>query len=172
MPLNGWVATIETLHARAGDRSGEKTLIHSWIDGGYLKKTGGIKVEAIAGKIHSAERIAGFGTPEGTFKTVVAYLVEQKICSTLYRRWRNRLSHRRRPRNGMTMPPFSNGSISCQLLALSSASEAPVSPISRSLDKFVLLNQIATTVLNVPSGVPKPENPFGGMDFSRHRFHF
>src|SRR5271154_5592427 len=35
-----------------------KTTFHAWIDGGYFKKTGGIKVETLVGKINPATPIA------------------------------------------------------------------------------------------------------------------
>ena len=58
---------------------------HAWIDGGYFKKTGGIKVDALVGKIQSATRIANADEPDGMFKSVVAYLVEQnKFVEPLY----------------------------------------------------------------------------------------
>src|SRR5450432_4097777 len=62
-----------------------RTTFHSWIDGGYFKKTGGIKVEALVGKIQPASRIANAGEPDGMFRDVVAYLVAQnKFVEPLY----------------------------------------------------------------------------------------
>jgi hypothetical protein len=62
-----------------------KTTFHGWIDGGYFKKTGGIKVDALVGKINPATRIANAGDPDGIFRDVVAYLVEQnKFVEPLY----------------------------------------------------------------------------------------
>jgi len=43
MYFNGWMATI-----RMATRPSPK--IHAWIDGGYFRKTGGLKAEALAGK--------------------------------------------------------------------------------------------------------------------------
>jgi hypothetical protein len=58
---------------------------HAWIDGGYFKKTGGIKVETLVGKIQPATRIANAGEPDGMFRDVVAYLVAQnKFVEPLY----------------------------------------------------------------------------------------
>ena len=58
---------------------------HAWIDGGYFKKTGGIKIEALAGKIQAAARTPDAGEPDGMFRDVVAYLVEQnKFVEPLY----------------------------------------------------------------------------------------
>jgi hypothetical protein len=58
---------------------------HGWIDGGYFRQTGGIKAEALAGKIHPAERIANAEAPDGMFRAAVAYLVEQnKLVEPLY----------------------------------------------------------------------------------------
>jgi hypothetical protein len=58
---------------------------HAWIDGGYLKKTGGLKFDALAGKIHPAEKIANAEVPDGMFRDVMTYLVEQnKLVEPLY----------------------------------------------------------------------------------------
>jgi hypothetical protein len=58
---------------------------HAWIDGGYFKKTGGLKFAALAGKIHPAEKIANAESSDGMFRDVVAYLVEQnKFVAPLY----------------------------------------------------------------------------------------
>ncbi len=58
---------------------------HAWIDGGYLRKTGGLEVEMLAGKIHPAEKIANADAPDGMFRDVVAYLVAQnKLVEPLY----------------------------------------------------------------------------------------
>ena len=61
------------------------TTFHAWIDGGYLKKSGGLKAESLAPKIQPATRIAAAATPEGMFRFTVAYLVEQnKFVEPLY----------------------------------------------------------------------------------------
>ena len=73
MHFNGWV----------GDNPHGYTTslrFHAWIDGGYLRKTGGIDVGKLAGRIHPAERIKNAGQPEGLFRAAVAYLVEQNKC--------------------------------------------------------------------------------------------
>ena len=58
---------------------------HAWIDGGYFRLTGGIKVEALADKIRPAERIANAEAPDGMFRVTVAYLVEQnRLVEPLY----------------------------------------------------------------------------------------
>lgn len=51
--------------------------IHAWIDGGYFRKTGGIDVAKLVGKIHPAGRIPNAGQPDGMFRDAVAYVVEQ-----------------------------------------------------------------------------------------------
>ena len=77
--FNGWDATDNPKGYTT------RTTFHSWIDGGYFKKTGGIKVETLAGKIQPATRIANAGEPDGMFRDVVAYLVEQnKYVEPLY----------------------------------------------------------------------------------------
>jgi len=62
-----------------------RTTFHAWIDGGYFKKTGGIKIEVLVGKIQPATRIANAAEPDGIFHDVVGYLVEQnKFVEPLY----------------------------------------------------------------------------------------
>ena len=75
---NGWVGDNPKGYTT-------KPNFHAWIDGGYFKKTGGLKVDALAGNIHPAEKIANAGDPEALFHDVVAYLVEQnKLVEPLY----------------------------------------------------------------------------------------
>jgi hypothetical protein len=58
---------------------------HSWIDGGYFHKTGEPKLEDLAGRIHPAEKVGEAGRPDGLFRAVVSYLVEQnKLVEPLY----------------------------------------------------------------------------------------
>ena len=68
----------------------ERTFIHAWIDGGYFRATGGIKVDALIGKIQPATRIANADQPDGMFKAAVNYLVEQnKFVEPLYEMEKN-----------------------------------------------------------------------------------
>ena len=76
--FNGWVGDnprgFTTNHS-----------FHSWIDGGYFRKTGEPKFEALAGRIHPAQTIGEPGRADGLFRAVVAYLVEQnKLVEPLY----------------------------------------------------------------------------------------
>jgi hypothetical protein len=76
--FNGWVGA---------NPKGYTTSLrfHSWIDGGYFKKTGGIKAEPLLGKIHPAERLSSARDAGGMFKQVVAYVVEgNKLVEPLY----------------------------------------------------------------------------------------
>src|SRR5882672_2625576 len=76
--FNGWVGDNPKGYTT-------KPNFHSWIDGGYFKKTGGLKAEALVGKIQPATRIANAAEPDGMFKSVVTYLVEQnKFVEPLY----------------------------------------------------------------------------------------
>lgn len=62
-----------------------RTTFHAWIDGGYFRKVGGIKIEPLIGKIQMASRIPNAGEPGGMFRYVVAYLVAQnKYVEPLY----------------------------------------------------------------------------------------
>ena len=59
---------------------------HAWIDGGYLRQTGGIDVKKLAEKIHPAERIKNAGEPDGMFRDAVNYLVAQnQLVEPLYK---------------------------------------------------------------------------------------
>ena len=63
---------------------------HSWIDGGYFRIVGGIKIEPLIGKIRPAARIANAGEPDGMFRDAVAYLVAQnKYVEPLYEMEKN-----------------------------------------------------------------------------------
>ena len=75
---NGWVGDNPKGYTT-------KQTFHAWIDGGYFKKTGGINVEALKGKIQPATRIPNANDPEAFFRYVVNYLVEQnKLVEPLY----------------------------------------------------------------------------------------
>ena len=75
---NGWVGENPKGYTT-------KPTFHSWIDGGYLKKTGGLKFDELVGKIHPAEKIADANSPGGVFNDAVAYIVEQnKLVAPLY----------------------------------------------------------------------------------------
>ncbi len=88
-----------------------RTTFHAWIDGGYFKKTGGIKVETLVGKINPAARIPNAGDPEAFFHYVVAYLVEQNKCvEPLYEMEKNgQLTGE--PGKGMDGVPFLDGQL-------------------------------------------------------------
>jgi hypothetical protein len=61
------------------------TKFHSWIDGGYFKKTGGLKFDELVGKIQPAEKIANANEPDGVFRDAVNFIVEQnKFVAPLY----------------------------------------------------------------------------------------
>jgi hypothetical protein len=80
---NGWVGDNPKGYTT-------KQTIHPWIDGGYFKKTGGIKVDALVGKIQPAMRIAGADQPDGMFKAAVNYLAAQnKFVEPLYEMEKN-----------------------------------------------------------------------------------
>lgn len=62
-----------------------RTTFHAWIDGGYFRKIGGIKVDALIGEIQPATRIPNADDAEAFFRYVVAYLVAQnKFVEPLY----------------------------------------------------------------------------------------
>jgi hypothetical protein len=81
--FNGWVGANPKGYTT-------RMTFHAWIDGGYFRKTGGIKVEALVGKISPVTRIANAGEPEGIFRDVAAYLAEQnKFVEPLYEMEKN-----------------------------------------------------------------------------------
>jgi len=76
--FNGW--TGENPHGYTTSHS-----FHSWIDGGYFRKTGEPVLESLAGKIHPAEKVGDPARPDGLFRAITAYLVEQnKLVEPLY----------------------------------------------------------------------------------------
>jgi hypothetical protein len=82
---NGWVGDNPKQYTTGPVTGVERAFIHAWIDGGYFHATGGIKVEALLGKIQPATRIANANQPDGMFKAVVNYVVEQnKFVEPLY----------------------------------------------------------------------------------------
>jgi hypothetical protein len=75
---NGWVGENPRGYTT-------KPNFHGWIDGGYLKKTGGLKFDELVGKIHPAEKIADANSPDGVFNDAMMYIVEQnKLVVPLY----------------------------------------------------------------------------------------
>ena len=76
--FNGWV----------GDNPKNFTTrqnFHAWIDGGYFRKTGGIKVEQLAGGVQPATRLPNASAPDGVFHDVLDYIVAgNKYVEPLY----------------------------------------------------------------------------------------
>lgn len=102
--FNGWVGENPKSYT-------VKPTFHGWIDGGYLKKTGGLKLEVLTAKIQPAEKIANADTADGMFREVVAYLVAQnKYVEPLYQMDKDgRLSGE--GEKGMAGRPFLEGQI-------------------------------------------------------------
>ncbi|HEY3930826.1 MAG TPA: hypothetical protein VGM58_00480 [Verrucomicrobiae bacterium] len=81
--FNGWVGPNPKGYTT-------RQTFHAWIDGGYFRKTGGIKVETLVGKIRPATRIANANDAEAMFRNIVAYLVAQnKFVEPLYEMEKN-----------------------------------------------------------------------------------
>jgi hypothetical protein len=77
--FNGW--TGENPNGYTTNHS-----FHAWIDGGYFRMTGGLDYAKLAGRIQPAQRIFDPARPDGVFRAVMAYLVEQnKLVEPLYR---------------------------------------------------------------------------------------
>jgi len=58
---------------------------HQWIDGDYFRKTGGLRLESLAGKIRPARIVGDPTKPDDLFKVNVAFLVEtHKLVEPLY----------------------------------------------------------------------------------------
>ena len=59
--------------------------IHSWIDGGFYKKTGGAKAEPLIGKLQPTKIVGNPFQPDETFRQVMSYLLEtEKLIEPLY----------------------------------------------------------------------------------------
>jgi len=84
--FDGWTTNNNPKHYTTGPVTGvERVRIHSWIDGGYFKKTGGIKVDALVGKIQPATRIPNGNNPGAVFSHIMDYLVEQnRLVEPIY----------------------------------------------------------------------------------------
>jgi hypothetical protein len=76
--FNGWV----------GDNPKNYTTrqnFHAWIDGGYFRKTGGIKVDQLVSGIQPATRLPDASATDGVFHDVVNYIVAgNKYVEPLY----------------------------------------------------------------------------------------
>ena len=75
---HGWVG--ENPHGYATNAS-----FHSWIDGGFFKKSGGIQEAALVKRIRPAKIVNDPTKPEDLFRQTMAYLVEtHKLVEPLY----------------------------------------------------------------------------------------
>jgi hypothetical protein len=75
---HGWVGANPNGYAT-------NSSFHGWIDGGYFKKTGGIKPQPLAGKIRPAKIVNDPFKSDDLFKKVIGYLLEtQKQLEPLY----------------------------------------------------------------------------------------
>jgi hypothetical protein len=62
------------------------TKFHSWIDGGFFGKTGGIDVKKLSAKIHPAEKISAASDPDGIFHTSINFIVAaNQLVEPLYK---------------------------------------------------------------------------------------
>jgi hypothetical protein len=60
--------------------------IHSWIDGGFFRMTGGVKADSLIGRIRPAKIVGNPTKPEDLFRQIVVYLQEtHKFVEPLYR---------------------------------------------------------------------------------------
>ena len=76
--FNGWVGDNPKGYTT-------RTTFHAWIDGGYFRATGGIKVDDLVGQIQPAAALPDARQPDGVFRAVVNYLVAQnKLVEPLY----------------------------------------------------------------------------------------
>jgi hypothetical protein len=58
---------------------------HSWIDGGFYRKMGGVKFEPLAGQIQTAKIVGNPFKPDETFRAVMNYLLgTEKLIEPLY----------------------------------------------------------------------------------------
>jgi hypothetical protein len=76
--FNGWVGNNP--HGYTTEHN-----FHAWIDGGFFRATGGLKLNTMMGKIQSADRVGDPALPDGMFRAVAGYLLEQnKLVEPLY----------------------------------------------------------------------------------------
>ncbi|HUC85047.1 MAG TPA: hypothetical protein VL970_07640 [Candidatus Acidoferrales bacterium] len=77
--FNGWVG--ENPNNYTTDHS-----FHQWIDGGFFRKTGGIDVNKLSAKIHTAEKLSVVSDPNGIFHTAVNFIVANNhLVEPLYK---------------------------------------------------------------------------------------
>jgi hypothetical protein len=75
---HGWVGDNPRSYAT-------NSSIHSWIDGGFFRKTGGIQAATLAGKVRPAKIVGDPTKPEDLFRQVMVYLQEtHKQVEPLY----------------------------------------------------------------------------------------
>jgi hypothetical protein len=78
MHFNGWVGANP--HNYTTGHS-----IHSWIDGGFFRQTGGLDEARLAVGIHPAETIPASASPDGIFHTAVDFVVaNNRLVEPLY----------------------------------------------------------------------------------------
>jgi len=59
---------------------------HSWIDGGFFKKSGGIDEKKLEAKVRPAEKISTAGNPDNIFQTSVNFIVAtHELVEPLYK---------------------------------------------------------------------------------------
>jgi len=76
--FNGWVGDNPR-----GYRSDHT--FHAWIDGGFFRATGGLNVTNLVSRIHPAGGVGNPRQPDGVFRAVAGYLVEQnQLVEPLY----------------------------------------------------------------------------------------
>ena len=64
--------------------------IHRWIDGDYFRKTGGLELKTMQGRIRPAQVLGNPGKSDNLFILVMAYLVEQhKLLEPLYQLYKD-----------------------------------------------------------------------------------
>jgi hypothetical protein len=102
--FNGWVGPNPKGYTT-------RPTFHSWIDGGYFRKTGGLLAESLRDRIHPAERLAGADFEGGVFKLTVAYLVAgNQYVEPLYEMEKNG-QFSGDPGKGLAGRPFLDGQI-------------------------------------------------------------
>jgi hypothetical protein len=77
--FNGWAGPNPNGYTTAKS-------FHQLIDGGYFLKTGGIEAEQLAGKVRPAKSLGKLPPPDGMFRRVMSFIVEQnQLVEPLYR---------------------------------------------------------------------------------------
>ena len=130
---------------------------HSWIDGGFFKKTGGIDVKKLSAHIQPAGKIAASDDPNGIFHTSVDFIVAaNQLVEPLYRMDRDgKLSNKEN--RGAEGRAFLEGQLvkSGQFLGNLWFTAWQTAPEDTFLERELKLRNTASATTNAPADMDK-----------------